>query len=624
MVNIKSNMLRGTYMREIVDRTISEIHDDIVTVFGPFAADAYLMQGGNPYYTRDGKETVRSMQFDNALSQYVLTILFQAIADQATKVGDGTTTMGVFYTNLYKELREPKYATELTLDRSTWTKAVELINFRIRRYKTDLKEDDLLQMLFTCTQDAELSSKIYIKLKDAIMANAYVIINKSNIASDFNVTVNTNPLIKAYRQFSLRPVQKVEPNCTVLHCNGVLDISHVDVLLEMISRVRVTGTETSPMYHPKTIILLCNGISEGTRLALKDVVQRMNQIVSDPTNGVKIEDYNNLAIYTLRDYRSYTPEQLEDLSTIITDEYGLGGLVHQLSFESLVYQAMSDNRSPESKIPELETFDCDPRHIIRMREMLEDSFTIEFDEVEGIRIKKPLGPVAQKRYEDLRQQIEEEKVPIKRVDLNKRLRSMYGQFIEVEVGSRLLKDSQRKYELILDAVLAAGQGVEFGVLRANSILVAIQAADALCLDYEDRPDRAAYLRVFTIIRDALLDTLADMCNPVFNMSDKKDARNYYLLNLISGGRIEDFDLHRGNSLEQCLPRTNSTEDVTKRTHTINLINESNFDDQTITFTEQIIEPVSVITTILENSTMMLELATARTFHLDHWCDNYID
>ncbi|WP_300944066.1 hypothetical protein, partial [uncultured Duncaniella sp.] len=88
-MNLRSNMLRGDYMKEIVDRTIREIHDDLATVFGPYAVDAYIMQNGNTYYTRDGKENVRSMQFDSALSQYVLQILFQAICDQAEKVGDG-------------------------------------------------------------------------------------------------------------------------------------------------------------------------------------------------------------------------------------------------------------------------------------------------------------------------------------------------------------------------------------------------------------------------------------------------------------------------------------------------------------------------------------------------------
>ncbi len=623
-VNLRSNMLRGDYMKEIVDRTIREIHDDLATVFGPYAVDAYIMQNGNTYYTRDGKENVRSMQFDSALSQYVLQILFQAICDQAEKVGDGTTTMGIFYTNLYQLLREA----DIQLDRESWEAAVANVNAEIVEQKEDMTEDDLIQMLFTCTQDAELSSKIYVKLKDAIMENAYVVINKSNIASDFNVTVSNNPMIKAYRQFSIRPVNATENACTILHCNGVLDISHVDVLLSLISRVAASGTGEDQVFYPKTIVLLCNGISEGTRIALKEVIQRMNTIKN---TGGDIANYNNLAVYTLRDYRSYNAEQLEDLSTIITDEYGIGGLVNQLTFESIIYQAIKTSGQTIDDIPELDRFDADIEHITRMRDMIDDRYTVEFDEIEGIRIRKPLGPVAQQRYDELRQRIKDEKVGVVRVDLNKRLRTMYGQFIEVEVGSRLLKDSQRKYELILDAVLAAGQGVEFGVLRANSILVAIKAADKIYHRYESIDDSTLKLPL-KIIRNAFVMTLADMVAPQYNVigtgNTSTDATIDFLLGLVRNGRLEYFDLHRDGNLNVALPPTSVPEETlekTRREHSVIIQGETPDDeDRVVTFKERIIEPVSVITTILKNSTMMLELATARSFHLDSFCNNYID
>ena len=33
--NIQSNAYRGDFLRNCIDKTIDEIHDDIVTVFGP-------------------------------------------------------------------------------------------------------------------------------------------------------------------------------------------------------------------------------------------------------------------------------------------------------------------------------------------------------------------------------------------------------------------------------------------------------------------------------------------------------------------------------------------------------------------------------------------------------------
>lgn len=631
-VNIQSNMLRGDYMRGIVDRTITEIHDDLVTVFGPLATDAYLTRDGNPYYTRDGKETVRSMQFDNALSQYVLAILYQAINDQAEQVGDGTTTMGVFYTNLYRTIRqyqEKRDAYNMP-SRKVWERVVNQVNAAINGRKTDMQEDDLIQMLFTCTQDAELSSKIYHNLKDAIMNNAYVVINKADIASDFNVTTHANPLIRAFRQFSIFPISGTVNNCTILHCNGVLDIRHPEVLLDLVSRVE---QRERGVYVPRTIIILCNGTTEGTRQALKLVVSRMNSLKNQ---GIDISTYNNLGIYTLRDYRSYGPEELEDLSTIITDEPGIGGLVNQLTFESLLYQAIRDDidtsalpeesDAEDNPLLELLRFDSDIRHVVRIREMLADMYTVEFDDVEGIRIKKPLGPIALARYNELRKQIETEQVAIKRVDLNQRLRTMYGQFIEVEVGSRLLKDSQRKYELILDAVLAAGQGVEHGVLRANSILSAILAIADVQLDIQHRLEAddctLADCTCIDILMTAMIHTVIDLCSDKYNLPDGVSTETY-VLSAVLNGRTEEFDLTVDGCFIDALPPMNSEQHNGRAHHRVT-VTDSNGGEETVEFVENIIEPVSVITTILKNSTMMLELATARTFHLNAFCNNYID
>ena len=100
--DIQSNSVRGDYMRSIVDKTINEIHDVMVTVFGPNAMDAYITRNQEPYFTRDGKEVISSLKFKSELSMYILKLIYQAVYNQAATVGDGTTTVAVFYTNLYQ------------------------------------------------------------------------------------------------------------------------------------------------------------------------------------------------------------------------------------------------------------------------------------------------------------------------------------------------------------------------------------------------------------------------------------------------------------------------------------------------------------------------------------------
>ena len=53
MITIQSNAIRGDYLYEIMDKTMKELHDDIVTVFGPYAKDAYLnIVVGNTYFVK--------------------------------------------------------------------------------------------------------------------------------------------------------------------------------------------------------------------------------------------------------------------------------------------------------------------------------------------------------------------------------------------------------------------------------------------------------------------------------------------------------------------------------------------------------------------------------------------
>lgn len=602
---IKSNAFRGDYMHDIVDRTINEIHDELHTVFGPFAQDAYLTMNGQPYYTRDGKETIRLMRFDNELSMYILKLMYQAVAQQGEKVGDGTTTLAMLYTNLYKRVRKKLVdldAEDVCFNRKIWNEIITWINTKIKAMAVPLTETDLLQMLFTCTQDDELSAKIYTNLRKPIMEKAFITINKSNVDNDFVVTTHENPTFEVTKQYSIFPVKPREERCTILHCNGMLDLTHAEVILDLMSRIPVDG-------YPMTVILLCNGITEATRRTLKDVNRNLNMIAKDKNINEVFKDYNNVAIYTLTKYRSYDAEQLEDISTIITDENGIGGLVNQLTFESMLHQAFGN---PEAPIEELQTFDCDAALLDKMKTIFCNPYAIEFDEIKGMRLFKHLGPVASARYQQLIKDIDDEKSGVKRVELVKRLRTMYGQFIDVEVGSKLLKDSQRKYELILDAVLSASEGVEKGVLHTNSLFIAHKAA----MEVNDELITAAiadstYIEYIDVLLCAIEETLNDLVDNGFVVRLESGDHFGYTSWYDKPG-LECFNLNV-DLFTKIIPDTI----VEREKHTVTVNGEE------LSFEERIIEPVSIITTMLENSSLVMELAHARAFQLEGFMENYI-
>ncbi len=615
MINIQSNAIRGDYLYEIMDKTMKELHDDIVTVFGPYAKDAYLTQNGLPYYTRDGKETLRLTRFDNELSMYILKILYQAVQQQGNKVGDGTTSLGVLYTNMYKNIRGMIPRTCNSITRRDWESAIKDMCKAIDTHKVPMTREYLHQMLYTCVQDPDWAATIEYNLADAIMSGAYITIAKSNLATDFNMTVHNSPLFKATKQFSVRPMKAEEKECVIFHCNGVLDIAHEEVLRAMMGYV---AQDTNGKFYPKTIIVLCNGLSEASRRTLKSLIAELNSMRGNTPVEEFFKDYNNLAVFTLDDYRTYSSEVIEDISTIITDEKGIGGLVNQLTFETLIWQAIASNKD---MIPELCTFDCDVRHLAKIQEMFTDSYQVDIDEVKGIRIHKKMGPVAQARYDELRKEIDEEKSEVKKIELNKRLRTSYGQFIEVEIGSKLMKDSQRKYELILDAVLSASEAVEKGVLTCNSLALAALIA-------HEYTEKARHENIYknqiigTIFEYSFIDTLVDMIhNGPFDV-ELVDLHNMVTEYIANHDSVDNFNLKGITNLDEIFD-PERTEHSPEEYHEIGKFKNTAGEEVTADFSNQIIEPVSIITTMIENSTLVYELATARTVHLEGFIQNYI-
>ena len=577
--NMQSNAVRGEYMQTIMDKTIHEIYTDMVTVFGPGATDAFITKDQQPYFTRDGKEVIQSLKFDNELAMYILKIIYQAVYDQAKAVGDGTTTVAVLYTTLYKIHR----INNTFFHRTIWNNTMKKICDKIKSRTVPMTTDLLQSMLYTCTQDVELSYKIYHNLQDAIMSKAYITINKSNIEEDFEMIVNNKPIIPATRQWSIRPISGKVENCIVFHCNGMLDITHEETFLDLMAH---TGK-----YGPYTFIIVCNGIMDSTRKTLKNVINNLNA-VQKQTPEFNIETYSNIGIYTLDNYRGYNNDQIEDISTIITDEDGIGGYVNALTFEPLLYQTF---HNVDNEVSDLMTYDCDLRHIQKMYESLQYPYEMEFDDQEGIKINKELGPVAKKRYDALRKELEEEKSEVRKVTLQRRLKTMYGEFIEINVGSRLIKDSQRKYELILDAVLSAGEGVEHGVLLANSLVVAGQCIMELIDEYDENntlnEEQCIYVEILAAINNTLLSMIK---------------------NVIHTYTIEDVKALYSNSADMFNLKADEDQVAIGEDNGISYIID-----------KKIVEPVTIITNMLENSMTIIDLAQAKTFHLNSFMNNYI-
>jgi len=610
-------------LHDIANTTIREIQEDIVPMFGPGATDAFITNEGQPYYTRDGMEVMKSLIFDNELANYIHHIFFQAAYHQGKKVGDGSTTVIALYTRMYQlimddieKFHEDSIFRSHTINdlRVKWKTMTDDIIKEIKARAVPLTEERLLQMLYTCTQDPELASKIYTELKEPIMAGAYIMPRKSNIDSDFKVTSHTRPLFKVTKQFSFKPVGDTIENAAVLYCNGMLDIAHDEIFAGLATRRLVIGPPEQKNYINLSYVIICNGITDATRRSIKNFIQTAKD------NQWNIDNLNNIVIYTLNEYRSMMSDEIEDISTIITEEKGIGGMVQSITFESYLYRAFVDCKALGFEpISELETFDADTHIITQFQDRAMHQWKIIIDDVEGIALEGELGPVAEQRHQELLKEIREEKTAARREDLTRRLRRTFGQFIDVEVGSTLLKDSQRKFELILDALLSASEAAKNGILEGNSMLHVMKILCDMDKPYENRQtDEDRFFNYGFVLYHGLAWSLCQVIHNVYP-SDTLAQINEMITENVSDDTgkfdVADFNIYRAGIWPP-------HEDVVP----LDPI-EVTVGDETMQIIPNVTEPVSVISAIVENSILPIELAMTKVFHISGrkgFMDNYLD
>lgn len=628
---VQSNSIRGEALQNFIGRVIDEILADISPAFGPAASDYFLMKDNVNYYTRDGMEIMESVKFDNALAKQIHLILFQASYNQSKKVGDGTTTLAILYCYLYKEFMaqlkdedcsDPVTWRNINYLRNRWKALIKMVKDRLRLLAQPMTPDLLLSMLYTCTQDANLASTIYDKLRDPLMAGAYIIPRKSNIASDFEMTTYTTPVFKATKQFTIRDTNKFE-YASFLYCNGTLDIVHYETLLALLQKMLAAddgnGNQTPILLN---IILICHGVSERTRQTLKELSAFLRTTETDIEKGI-----NNLTIFTLDEYRQFSAEELEDVATILTDEPGIGGLVQPLTYESYLYQAFYPLPEGDDPLADLRTFDTDPHIITRFKEIFTTVGNAEYDPTEGLKIDRELGPVAQARYNQLRDMIDNEKSEIHKVELNKRLRRSFGMFIDIQVGSALLKDSQRKFELVLDAIVSASTGVREGVLVGNSILHTMRVLDDFGKEISEKEDPTKEDSDLCVLSTILFKALAKTISvAILNDSTSTDI-DELSASMIRMVQDPNYNVaHFNLSTDPDIYWIPESENTHFGDHIITGYSHAS-DDNMFLIHDQIVEPFGIMSEILENSIVPLELLKTKVFHISGvggFMNNFID
>ena len=618
---IQSNSIRGEFKDQIVDTTMKEIHAMIQTVFGPYATDAFIIKDNvsmnKTYYTRDGKEVLKSLSFNDPVANYIKSILYQAVERQGSKIGDGTTTLAVFYTNLYRVIRETDELKgySLTEIRKVWKMLVNKINALLESISTkEISRDMFASMIYTCTQDAELTKYFTDNIADKLEKDMYVTVNRSASDTEMEVVVHDKPLIKAELLNSLYHMDSMEFNAITLFVNGPLEINNVETF-QLLCETRFGSC--------KNIVIICANTAPNTREVFKKYLAQVGEYARQ--SGKDISDIcNNLIIMKIPDFMQYPTVMVEDLATYIYGTDFITGIISPITFESLLWQSMrsllSTYGSDVQSVSALETFEFDPKHIDHMKDALIRVYPVIYDETKGLQLSIPMNSMAQNRYDELRKAIDDEKISTKKGDNIKRLKSLYGRFIEVNIGSKLMKDGQRKYELTLDAVLSSVNARTYGALTTNSICAAYCAACEVNRESSSPIESACA----NIIKEALEKTIYDMVKNAFPNARYEQFDE--LINtdpiLIPIARPFSHNLCGITNPEQRkfkfnLNRENGDE-IFDPTYSDPPIEVDGFVIQDV-----IVEPLPVITSILENSIMMVELACAKMINIGSFIGNYI-
>ena len=587
MANIDSSAIRGDYLKDIMDKTIGDIHDTMTTLYGPYAVDAYIFKDGRPYYTRDGMEVLSHMKYDVPIANSILTMLHQAAYNQAVTVGDGTTTLVLFYTNLYNRIRKSNISTyPITTIRSKLKSVISLFNDSLKRSSVSMTETRMKDLIYTSTQDLELTELICEKLGSAMQENAYIIFNQACMDDQLEVVVHEEPLLnveKIYSTFTVKTDGSDIPNTQIFFIDGQLDISDVNTFTSLCCDASIP--------EPRNILFLCASTSETTR----NTINKFQSIVSQDLSSGRAGKYrNNIIIGKMLDFRSYNEDIKTDLISLLYGTLGLGGETKDITFESMLHKAFNIVNEDGKPIERLQMFDAAPECLDTLRCTISDLVTINMVPGKGLKINKPMTALAKKRYEDLIKSIDEEKSPIPKSSLQKRLRAIYGKFIEIRVGSTLLKDSQRTYELILDSVKSTMDSYKNGAVEGNSMVIAlIESEKYLAKSMDDKNINIGYIEnlLYSLIREALLDTLADL----HRVSSESIANK---ISKISSSDDTDYNKHNKLHIDMHIE---FPEDMTGK----------------------IVEPISTLTTILNNCTLSFELALAQLFNVETMMRNYI-
>lgn len=598
--------------RPQVDKCFDAIHNIIAPVFGPYAINAWISKDNTPYFTRDGKEIFSSVFVDDDIFRYVQQILYQAVENQARIVGDGTTTLVVLYYHLYNQLRN-LYDRQSSLGQSvnihefkkTYSSIIEEIGRHIDSRSIPLTTNDQIISLFmTCTQDDKLVKTLIAdeRILEAIKEGSSIIVNKSNMPTDINVSVSQYPTINAKCVYSSDPNYSDNgtiPNACTFFVNGAMDICSEATFSHM-------ATMAVGDIRPN-IVFIAGSVTDRTRRTLRAYDEYVKRVTSKYPNS----KFNNIYIFTIDKFMNYEREEINDIVAYIYNDPEVSGMQGVVEFESYLYQTFSPN-TDECKNDEayetLTTLNLDIKHITTLKSTFCNLQEIEYTYADGIKFSRPGGEASEKRKAELMKLIDDEKSMVTREKYIQRLKKLYGKYIEIEVGSKLLKDGQNKFELVLDAIISSTNAQKNGIIKNNSLYHVLDILTNYMAPTAMKTTQSLEREIIAALQNAVCNTLADIISNKYPSKAISDINRDIVL------ALEYLEKYRRGDLEEENEELECNFDITREyDHIFNYPPTNNESGVTVNYPTVVVESAMSIKNILNMSDIIIDIVWAKVF-----------
>jgi hypothetical protein len=471
-MQIRSSLIDGELLTTTLIKTANEILRLMLPVFGHKGTDIFIEKEGY-YLTRDGKEVYGSLVTDNVLSNRILSIIGESIYNQASIVGDGTTTTAIMMAyviiavkehlsknpdiNLFDFKKSIKSDIDYIID--LITRSAEIKEFNINC-------DYVKSLLYTTTNDLKIVDFITKNITE-MTSETLIDVILNEISSETEITTIKEPKLPFQVMTSIRPIGRSAekmvalPNTITFMVDGALEITDPLVFQAM---------SYFNMVEVDNIIIFASTIVQKTTESYREFMATRNK-----------DNKTNIILAKIPDYIKLTSDEKEDLSIILngTDDMSFAS---SLDFQYKLYQAMyqfftgidesfkagfgiGNPKIDDSKLFELEIEES-------VVQMVSEHFGVckTYNVVNNfILMPENKTKVYNDRLELLQTKLRATTSPSDQARVLRRLSMFNSSRIVIKVGSELLPDAQRDRELILDGMLALKAGMQNGIILGSGL-----------------------------------------------------------------------------------------------------------------------------------------------------------